>query len=268
MDKRSRTIIKLDALQRLVMNNTLSGVLPLYIITEYPKSGGSWLGSMLSEYMDIPFPRNKRPNFTSSIMLGHMSYTPFMKNVTCLIRDGRDVMVSLYYFMLFENDKNSPILVSRTRNDLAFSDVNDIKSNLSEFIEYVHNRETKSLSPYKFTWAQFVRDWHGKDVNIVTYENLIDDCYATMKPLLEKITKKPINEDRLKTVIDKYSFKNQTRRKPGEEDVKSFIRKGQPGDWKEKFTKESAKTFSSFYRNEMIELGYIDDDSWIDTLEN
>lgn len=268
MDNRAHIIIRLEALQRLIMINTLSGVLPLYIVTEYPKSGGSWLSSMLSEYMDIPFPRNRRPNFTSSIMLGHMSYTPFMKNVTCLIRDGRDVMVSLYYYMLFENDKNSPILVSRTRKHLGFSDYNDIKSNLSTFIKYVHNRETKSISPYKFTWGQFIRDWNGKDVNLVTYENLIDDCYGTMKPLLEKITNKPIDEDRLKKVIHKYSFANQTKRKPGEEDVKSFIRKGQPGDWKEKFTRESAKTFSSYFRDEMIQVGYIEDDSWIDTLDD
>ena len=151
MDERSHLSIRLDAMQRLIMVNTLSGVLPLYIVTEYPKSGGSWLCSMLSEYMNIPFPRNRRPNLTSSIMHGHMSYSPLMRNVTCFFRDGRDVMISFYYHMLFENDKNSPILVSRTRSDLNFTNVDDIKSNLSDFIEYVHNRETKSLSPYKFT---------------------------------------------------------------------------------------------------------------------
>jgi len=267
MDNRPHILIKLEALQRLIMINTLSGVLPLYIVTEYPKSGGSWLCSMLSEYMDIPFPRNRRPDMTSSIIHGHISYSPLMKNVTCLYRDGRDVMVSLYYHMLFENDKNSPLLVSRTRSDLDFKDVNDIRSNLSDFIKYVHANESKSISPYKFTWGDFVKDWSGKNVNMIKYEELIDDCYGSMKILLESLTDLPIDEDRLKLIVQKYSFENQTKRKPGQEDIKSFIRKGQPGDWKDKFTKESAEIFNSFYGSEMKELGYAKDDAWINTLK-
>ena len=84
METRLNIQIKIDALKRLFMVNTLSGVLPLYIVTEYPKSGGSWLSSMMSEYLEVPFPRNRRPNFTSSIMHGHMLYSPLMNNVTCL----------------------------------------------------------------------------------------------------------------------------------------------------------------------------------------
>lgn len=263
MELRSNISIKLDAMQRLIMNNTLSAILPLYIVTEYPKSGGSWLSMMLSEYMDIPFPRNRRPKITSSIMHGHMSYSPFMKNVTCLFRDGRDVIVSLYYHLLFENDKNSPIQVSRTRSDLDFRNIDDIRSNLPDFIEYVHSNEIKSSSPFKFTWSEFVRDWIDKDVNMVKYENLINDCFGTMKTLLESITNNSIDENRLNEIIHKYSFENQTKRKPGQEDIKSFIRKGQPGDWKEKFTRESAKKFNNYYCQEMIKLGYIKNDRWI-----
>ncbi|MDH5388277.1 MAG: sulfotransferase domain-containing protein [Gammaproteobacteria bacterium] len=268
MDNRPHIIIKLEALQRLTMVNTLSSILPLYIVTEYPKSGGSWLCSMLAEYMGIPFPRNRRPNITSSIMHGHMSYSPLMKNVTCLYRDGRDVMVSLYYHMLFENDKNSSIVVARTRSDLDFSNFDDIRSNLSGFIEYVHSNEYKSLSPFKFTWGEFVRQWIDKDVQMVRYESLIEDCYGTMKSLLENLINSPIDEERLNAIIKKYSFENQTKRKPGQEDIKSFIRKGQPGDWKEKFTKKSAEVFSNYYGQEMIRLGYVVDNQWIDELKD
>lgn len=268
MDTRTTTEIKLDALQRLIMNNTLSGILPLYIVTEYPKSGGSWLSSMMADYLEVPFPRNRRPNITSSIMHGHMLYSPCMSNITCLYRDGRDVIVSLYYHMLFQNDKNSPEVVKRTRSELAFNDFEDIRNNLSQFIEYIYIRENNSLSPFKFTWGEFVRSWIDKDVNMIKYESLINDCYGSMQALLENIINKPVDEERLKMIIHKYSFENQTRRKPGQEDVKSFIRKGQPGDWKEKFNKKSATTFNKLYRNEMIALGYDLNDSWIDELDN
>jgi len=267
MDNRHNLLIKLEALQRLIMVNTLSGMLPLYIVTEYPKSGGSWLSSMMAEYLNVPFPRNRRPKLKPSIMHGHMLYSPRMKNVTCLFRDGRDVMVSLYYHMMFENDQNSPSLVARTRGNLKFADYDDIRSNLSDFIEYVHSNESNSLSPFKFTWGEFVRNWIDKDVNKVKYEGLIDDCYGSMQELLESITNKPVDEERLNKIIHKYSFENQTRRKPGQEDVKSFIRKGQPGDWKEKFTSNSAKTFNDYYGQEMIKLGYVQDNTWIDSLK-
>jgi len=266
MDNRHNYLIKLEALQRLIMVNTLSGLLPLYIVTEYPKSGGSWLSSMLSEYLQVPFPRNRRPNITASIMHGHMLYSPFMKNVTCLFRDGRDVMVSLYYHMLFENDKNSPLLVARTRSDLCFEDITDIRSNLGRFIEYIHDVESKSKSPFKFTWSEYVRSWADRDVNKIKYEDMIEDCYGSMSALIEGLTQQELDETRLRSVIDKYSFENQTRRKPGQEDVKSFIRKGQPGDWKEKFTKESAAIFNSYYSQEMISLGYIENESWSDQI--
>jgi hypothetical protein len=169
--------------------------------------------------------------------------------------------------MLFENDKNSPILVARTRNELNFSDVDDIHSNLSIFIEYIHASESGSRSPFKFTWSEFVNDWLAKDANMVKYEDMIDDCYGTMKTLLENITNSSIDEGRLKKIIQKYSFENQTQRKPGQEDVNSFIRKGQPGDWKEKFTVDSAKVFHGYYGREMIELGYVIDESWVNELK-
>ena len=171
MDRRSILTIRLDALQRFIMVNTLSKVLPLYIVTEYPKSGGSWLSQMLSEYLDIPFPRNQRPAIISSLMHGHMPYSPLMSNVFCLHRDGRDIMVSLYYHSLFQNDKNSPHLVSRVRKDLAFADFDDIKANLPNFIEYVYDRDTASKSPFRFSWPQFVASWHSRGAAHLKYED-------------------------------------------------------------------------------------------------
>ena len=249
------------------MNNTLSGVLPLYIVTEYPKSGGSWLSQMLADYLDVPFPRNERPKLKSSLMHGHMLYTPFMKNVVCLYRDGRDVMVSLYYHLLFENDKNSPIMVRNARNNLSFDDYEDIHENLGEFIEYIYLKESKSMSPYRFTWGKFVENWSDKSAVFVKYEDLIDNCYESMEKTIYKLTGNDIEPNKLKTIVSKYSFQNQTKRKPGEEDIKSFIRKGKPGDWKEKFSKEAAEIFHNYYGRQMIQLGYITSNSWINELD-
>ena len=69
---------KIEALVRIVMVRGFSGVLPLYVVTEHPKSGGSWTSQMLSDYLDIPFPRNRFPNFQTSLMQGHYRHFPGM----------------------------------------------------------------------------------------------------------------------------------------------------------------------------------------------
>ncbi len=56
--------------------------------------------------------------------------------------------------------------------------------------------------------------------------------------------------------MDKYSFSKQSKRKQGVEDPKSFLRKGIAGDWKNKFTKKSAKIFDYYAGDILISLGY------------
>ena len=163
MDTRSVAQIKFDALVRLIMQNTLAGILPIYLVTEYQKSGGSWVGQLISEYLGIPFPRNKIPRIEKCVLHGHVLPTPFLRNVVCVFRDGRDAVVSSYFHMLFENEKNSPHLVTRTRGALSFKDYNDVEANLPLFMEYLFERHhmRSVFRPNQFTWTEFVRRWHG-----------------------------------------------------------------------------------------------------------
>lgn len=108
----------------------LNGVLRLFIVrggcnfcfkhltvNEYPKSGASWIGQMLSESTKTPFPRNRLPIFGKSIMQGHYYNTFGLSNALIVWRDGRDVVVSQYYHWLFENDKGNKSSVEKFRND-------------------------------------------------------------------------------------------------------------------------------------------------------
>jgi len=169
--------------------------------------------------------------------------------------------------MLFESDEKYSILIARARNELSFRNPDDIYSNLADFNEYIILFEGRSRSPFKLAWAQFVIRLVSKDVNKIEYQGMIDHHYWGMKKLLENVLQKPVEEERLRQIIQKYSFESQTRRKPGQEDVKSFIKKGQPGDWKGKFTVSSARVFNNYYYQEMHELGYVNDESWMDVLK-
>lgn len=265
MDTRGKMSIKIDALKRYVMINSLASVLPLYIVTEFPKSGGSWIAQMLAEGLDIPFPRNQAPKLESCVMHGHNLYSPFMKNVVCVHRDGRDIVTSAYFHMLFENDKNSPLLVKTTRVGVDFDDYDNVQENLPAFIHYLVKSREKAKSPGKFTWGQFVESWRSKNAIFVRYEDMIDDCVGELDRIFKALGK-TIQAQELDSIASKYSFKNQTNRQAGEENTRSFLRKGQPGDWKEKFTPESARVFDSYFGKHLIELGYEKDRSWVNNL--
>jgi len=190
---------KFEGVVRLGMCYALSSFLPLYIVNEYPKSGGTWVCQMLSDYLAIPFPRNQFPKFQSSIMHGHYLYIPRMKNVYIVMRDGRDIMVSYYYQSLFK------------------------------------------------------------------HENLLTDTINVLGQAIHKVCNVQPDENRLREISEKYSFKNQSGRNPGDENELSFLRKGIAGDWKNYFSKEAGQVFNKFAGNELIKLGYEIDDSWIDS---
>ncbi len=268
MDNRSKIHIKADGLIRLIMNNTLSGVLPLYLVTEYQKSGGTWVGQILSEYLDLPFPRNRVPKIQASVLHGHLMPTPFLRNVLCVFRDGRDTIVSSYYHMLFESDKNTPGLVHDTRKALQFKDYDDIKTNLPKFTEYMFTKHhIKTLTRRnQFTWAEFVDGWIDENVVKVKYEDLVADTVLVMASAIETLTEQDVDLNKLQSIVDKFSFENQSKRKPGQENIKSFLRKGQPGDWKEKFNRETAEIFNLYAGKQLIALGYAHNSEWINTV--
>lgn len=252
--------LKINGLIRLIMLHLLSNKLPLYIVNEYPKSGGSWLSQMISEAIEVPFPRNRLPMLCSSVMHGHYLRPGFMKNVVVLWRDGRDVLISQYYHSLFKNEKGNSILVDITRSHIDNIDYTDISSNLLDFIEYTY---TKKVSP-KFSWIDFYRFWGHKDNAIhVKYEDLLKYPEQELRRIVQILSRKNFDINRAKTISDKYSFKSQTGRLPGQEDKSSFLRKGIVGDWKNHFTPEAKKLFAEYAGDALIGLGYEKDDSWI-----
>ena len=79
----------------------------------------------------------------------------------------------------------------------------------------------------------------------------------------EKIINGIPDGDRLKRICQKYLFKYQSRRNPGQEDRTSFLRKGIAGDWKNYFGREAREVFHHYAGNQLIRLGYERDDSWV-----
>ena len=255
---------KLNGLSRYIMIHTMSNLLPLYIVNEYPKSGGSWVGEMLGETLCLPFPRNRFPLLKPSIMHGHMMHSWNMHNVLCVWRDGRDVLISQYYHWLFKNDKGNSPLVERSRSDLGFVDYNDIQNNLVPFMQYVY--ETKKHP--RFTWADFVERWYDRnDVVHVRYEGMRSDPVDELQRIAFQLGKKELSVEEADKIVERHSFARLSGRKTGEENKASFMRKGIVGDWKNHFSQEAKEVFNQYAGDALIKIGYESDDSWVGATE-
>lgn len=268
---------KTEQAYRLILLSNLIKESPYMLVTEYPKSGGTWLGQLVSSYHDLPFPRNKLPKIEESILHGHRlpnKATKNLKNVFWLVRDGRDVMISQYYHSLIWNEKNSinPKDVYYNRKKLNFNDFEDIQTNLPVFIEYLFTNKPSKFQNYTFmgnwtsfnqSWLDYVEKFSPSNVLMIKYESLLNDSINELERICDWTnTDAKVDISKIQDVIDKYSFKNQTNRDNGKENTNSFLRKGISGDWKNYFNKECVEIFKHYAGDMLIKLNYEKDTNW------
>jgi hypothetical protein len=259
VDLYSRIYDKENELIRAGMVHLLSGVLPLYVVNEFPKSGGTWVSQMLGRALGVPFPRNRLPVLRSSIMHGHYLNPWGMKNVVVAWRDGRDVMVSWYHQQLIPHEWNRA-QVARSRREFPLADHDDVYKNLPAFIEYAF---TRPHSP-GFSWTAFVRRWHGRKGAVhVRYEDLRRDTHGELRRIVRELTGEKLSSKRASVIADEFSFEHQSGRRSGEENKGSFLRKGMVGDWRGRFSPEAREVFDHYAGEELILLGYEKDRSWV-----
>ncbi len=242
------------------MVHTLSGVLPLYVVNGFPKSGGTWVSQMLGRALGVPFPRNRFPTLRPAIMHGHYLDPRGMKNVVVVWRDGRDVMVSWYHQQLILHEWNRR-QVEKSRRELRLEAYDDIHGNLAAFIEYAF---TRPHSP-GFSWTDFVHRWHGREDAVhVRYEDLHRDTSGELQRIVRELTGRRLDRRNAAAIADEFSFERQSGRKPGEEDKRNFLRKGVIGDWRGQFSQEAREVFDRHAGRELILLGYERSQGWIE----
>jgi len=250
---------KFNGFLRYILCHLATNIMPLYVVNEYPKSGGSWVAGMLSDALGVPFPRNRLPMMCSSILHGHMMHSWNMHNVLIVWRDGRDVLISQYFHSLFENDRGNKLLVAQTRSDLNFSNYEDVESNLVSFMKYVYEEKRHP----RMSWVDFVNKWDRFERGThVRYEDL------RIRPVdeLQRIANQfecALDRGRLTEIVEKYSFEKMSGRKVGESNKRSFLRKGVVGDWKNYFNRDAREYFCAYAGDALIKLGYEPDTTWV-----
>ncbi len=255
----------------------------------YPKSGTTWIAQMVAHYLDRPYVATGYPPyvFLDSLVHHHWRYEPALDHSIQVLRDGRDVLISLYMNVMMNYSerneklgslKNSPWLkwmvgnigyyaTYRKRLQRLYGthfDPWDTARNLPRFVEEEVRRPFQPAA--KVPWSTHVMEWktRGKQTIFVKYEDALADGRGTMQKALEAFLLQEVSIPDLEYTLQRFSFKRKTGRDRGTEDRKSFSRKGVSGDWRNYFSKESRQIFDHYAGQALIELGYEPDHAWVE----
>lgn len=238
----------------------------------FPKSGTVWLCQLMGTYLGVPYPRKYRlPIAMTSVIHSHWQYDPRFPTTAYITRDGRDVMVSMYfYYVRALAQPKSPQRKKSLRQLFNYLygpdfDPNNSTANMAKFIEH---ELASPRATHGVTWHDHIADWWDRpNVHHTTYEALLSDTEAEFGRLMTDLTGEESDPSRVSAAVSRYAFRSSTGRSQGQEDRTSFLRKGIAGDWRNHFDREAADVFHSIAGDALITLGYENDENWLESVQ-
>jgi hypothetical protein len=232
------------------------------VVTEYPKSGGNWVVGLLGYALHLPmrdiydvtserkaFDLSKHPWYggtstpdlpetcvIKSHELPRSPLTAFPARFIHLVRDGRDVVVSKYFYEKEFCVKNGIY----ERFDVPFDD-------------YVPRVAAE--------WREYVLVWLETNSILCRYEEFLRDPWGTLREVLMKLGL-DVSDAQLR-----YAVESNTKEKVSSALEKTFkhntfVRKGISGDWKNYFSDDHVRAFKRAAGNTLLTLGYEKDLDW------
>jgi len=220
-------------------------------LVSYPKSGNTWLKFIFANYLtqeNIDFTRVhsiipefesvrndiEKRDFTPRIFKSHSSYSNRFNKVIYIVRDGRDVAVSYFFYL-----KKTHVIPQN--------------SSFSHFLDLYINGEI----PYG-KWSDHVNGWiniskTSQQVKVISYESLLTDTTTIVTELIQFIGWE-LEQERLSKAIENASFSALSSKEKENHDIDRhlkntnkeipFIRKGVSGDYVNYFSIEENQIFS------------------------
>ncbi len=181
-----------------------------------------------------------------------------------IIRDGRDVAVSLIHHM-WNHAKNEGGIYDLSPEELekrrAYREGSLVPPAESLF---TRERLTRIATDWSTEVGKAIQDGPallGGNYAEVRYEDLLEKPVEEARRLLTFLNVDR-SEQTVKRCVKKAGFEQNTNRKQGQEDSSSRSRKGVAGDWAEAFTEEDKRVFKEIAGDLLVELGYEEDGSW------
>lgn len=239
---------------------------PFYLVSEYPKAGGTWLAQMIADYLRVPLPKKTTlPLGFECVIHNHWGYSRKYYRPVYVVRDGRDQCVSMFFHLVRIVQGDNAALKKYIHKKLPEFE----KRYLSEsgeprlYPDFVRSWIQQPVA-VQYSWNRHVLQWWDKpDVHYIKYEDLLADPHGGLADTLKHLRPNlKIDEQKLDQTVQRFSFKTVTGRNPGEADNSSFVRKGIAGDWRNHFDSQCCKSFHELSGDVLLKLGYESNESW------
>lgn len=261
--RRYRLAISVSHHINLRLGRWFPRVFPFVYVVGFPKSGTTWGSQLVADGLNLPYPQHSvLPFGCATVLQTHTGYSESYPRAVYMVRDGRDVMVSLYFHLIANRDADSGT-AARYRSIRGLGTADSIRQDLPEFIRGQARRPFSA----PLNWGQHVESYFrhsAAKAPCLRYETLRKEGEQALSSVLEALLGHAVPSAVIQGALERYSFQRLTGRKEGTESRNSHLRKGQSGDWRNHFTPAAAEVFQQHFGKALVMSGYEADDRWID----
>jgi hypothetical protein len=190
---------------------------------------------------------NQQPvtNPFSYLLKTHIYSNHRYKKIIYCVRDGRDVLVSYYFFQ-----KDYVRKYLKIKPSYHFDESMSDKAQFKNYLKY--RLMTKDF-PY-LNWAEHVeRATNEENIIFIKYEDLKSETYDTFIKLLNNLQIN-INEKKVRKICEEQAFdKEKERLEKIGDSFALHLKTGECGRWKELFSDESLNLFNK-HASEIMQL--------------
>lgn len=257
--RKFRRLISLSYHSSFLLGRWFPNAIPLVYVVGYPKSGTSWVGQLIADYLQLPFPQHSIfPIGFPAVIQGHQSIDSKFPAGVYAVRDGRDVVISGFHHL-----KSQFLAGGGSSKHRKYYKSIDLEAPLVELLPSFIEHSVKHPWACKYHWGDHVKAYFkasNSKVEMVHYEKLLADPAATLTELIEKLSNAEADIERVRDTVNRYSFARQSG---GKEQKDSYFRKGKKGDWRNHFDRNSAELFQKHFGEALVLAGYEADGSWV-----
>ncbi|XP_038045134.1 sulfotransferase 1C2-like [Patiria miniata] len=263
----------------------------IYLVT-YPKAGTTWMQQIISLIMDglkaehhkdlhvffrFPFLENTWISHYSQVGLIPPTHTLLDKMQQDTPRKIKTHLSPLLLPKQIFDKRPKVVYVARNPKDVAVSyyHMHQFDTSLQtypgweKFFERFINKDVSGGD-----WFQHNLFWwekrHDANVLFIKFEDMKKDLKNAVQVTADFL-ERTVTQDDLQKIVEKCSFENMKKdpkvnpdmvlefcsdsdvvNQPPKENIMSFMRKGQVGDWKNQFTVAQSELFDELFRKEMM----------------
>lgn len=280
-----RGLSETNVIRYAVQKDPITRTIDLYTKTAWCEGGmpklfrhrmAKWFGPILQ-----PGKKRRAPSERPNTLLDLSIWDQMLLKRKLLQAESKEEFCREFFSFLYQRVQPKRYLVEKTPNNIHFvpfirsvfpkAKLMSIYRDGRDVVvsEKCHKsrlgKDTWTMEGSARTWSEAIDaqlEYADKyDIFAVSYEELLSNGSILVGKMLEFLdiaTDAETNEN----MLGLCSIKSLTGRNEGQENQKSFYRKGVSGDWMNHFAEDDKAVFKAVTGNRLMRLGYERNDSW------